>query len=153
MKLVRIIFVFLFIVLVAALSIFVYQAIVNGKNVPADVQNSPDYTIALRSAERVRFMELLVAAVLFPLAAFALAVAKLPRTSWLRNILAALAVFLIVFVAFAKYMESAFQNTFPTAPLPLTALQTAGTYAVAGILLVASVFLITERLHAWRVAK
>jgi hypothetical protein len=50
-------------------------------------------------------------------------------------------------------MESAFQNTFPNAPLPLTALQTAGVYAVAGILLVTTVLFITERLHAWSVAK
>lgn len=153
MKSVKVIFALLFIVFLGVLCFFVYEAIVNGKNVPAPVQNSPDYTIALRSVERVRFVELLIAAFLFPVVTFSLAVARLPRVSWLRNILGGLAVFLIVFVAFAKYMENSFQNTFPNAPLPLTALQTAGTHALGGIFLVTLVCFVTERIHAWRVAK
>jgi hypothetical protein len=152
-KSVRTLFALLFFILVVSLGVFVYQAIVHGKNVPADVQNSPDYTIALRSAERIRFIELGIAALIFPLVALALAFAKLPRVSWLRNILAGLAAFLVVFVVFARYMEGSFQNTFPTAPLPLTALQTAGTYAFGGIALVWFVFFVAERFHAWRVAK
>jgi hypothetical protein len=150
---VRFAFALLFLVFLGVLCFFIYQAIANTRNVPAEVQNSPDFTIALRSAERVRFVELLAAAVLFPITAYFLAIGGAPRASWLRNLLGAFFVFLLVFVVFAKYMESSFQNTFPSAPLPLTALQTAGFYAAGGILLVWLLFFATERIHAWRVAK
>ena len=153
MKAVRWLFVIIVLVFFLVLGTFVYHVFVNSKNVPADVQNSPDYTIALRVAERVRFLVFGISALIFPLVAFAMAYYRFPRTSWMRTLLAAGITFLPIFVLFAKQMENAFQQTFPSAPLPLTALQTAGMYDLVGILFTGALFFITERIHVWRVAQ
>ena len=140
-------------VFLSVVGYFIYLQFVNSKNVPQEVVSSPDYQIALAQAERLRIEALFLAPVVFLIAVFALSHYRLPRTSWLRTILAIAITFLPVFVVFSKLMEADFQRTFPGAPLPLSALLTITEFALGGIFMIGFVFFVTERIRVWRVAR
>jgi len=146
-------FIFFAIFFVLILGWFVYKSFRDSGNLSSDIVNSPDYTIALRNAERIRFLELGAAAVLFPGIVLLASMYRLPRLSWLRTLLAAAMAFLGLFVVCSLLMETTFQQTFPGAPLPLSALLTIALFGGSGILFSGTVFFAIERIHVWKVAR
>lgn len=152
-KVAKIGFIAFAIFLVHILGWFVYKSFRDSGNLSADIVNSTDYTIALRNAERIRFLEFAAAAVFFPGIVLLAATFRLPRLSWLRTLLAAAMAFLGLFAVCSVLMETTFQQTFPGSPLPLSALLTIALFGGAGILFSGTVFFAIERIHVWKVAR
>ncbi len=138
---------------VAVLLWFAYQQWRGAERVPPEVLNSPDYSIALSEALRVRIYEIFAGPLFFGIIIFALALTRAVIVSWLRTLLGAVIAFFLVWVIFAKLVEAEFQARFPGAPLPLGAVIEVALYGLGGILLGLFVFLVTERVYVWRLDK
>jgi hypothetical protein len=152
-NLARVAFVIILIGFIAVFSYFVYSSIANAGNVPKEIKETAEYPIAIADALKLRFVELPVAAILFPLIAFGMALGKLPSISWLRNLLAAALTVLLVFTIFSKLMEDRFRERFAGASLPLEGIQTAFDFCLVGVLFSFLIFFVTERIHVWRLGK
>jgi hypothetical protein len=153
----RFIGVVLVVVFFAWCAYFFYRAYEAEQRADPTVTNSEEHQLAVREAvaeaRRLRFLEYGAAAVLMPTIGYILAMFRFPRPSWLRNLLAAFAAFLVVFMLFSLWMEAVFQRMRPGYTLPISVMPTVIMWAIAGILSTIAVLLVAERVHVWRVTK
>lgn len=151
MRALRVFAVVVLVVFFLVLLWFAYRQWTGTKNIPPEVLNSPDYAIALAQALRLRIAEGIVAALLFSLTVFVVALYRLVVASWLRTLICAAGVLLLVWVAFCQLAEAEFQARLPGAPLPVEGLVTLLKFGIYGILYALLVFLLIERIHVARV--
>jgi small-conductance mechanosensitive channel len=131
----------------------------NSQHIPSEMRNSDDYKLAVEEAvadaQRLRFIEVGGAVLIFTLIGFVMAALKL-RPAWSRSLAAAFLAWLATLVIFATSMETKFHNSNEKVigtSMPFTAYETAIDYAAVGVVLAFAGYFLWERIHVWRVGQ
>lgn len=141
----------LVLLILAACGYYAYQYIDQAKNLPKDVLDSDDWKAAVNQVRGYRLGAFAACWLLLPLISFGLAWLKAPtRISWLRNTVAILLTFAIVFIVTTALMDGALAERNVSYVLPPSAIWDAIWYALIALLAMSVVLFVIERIYVRR---
>jgi hypothetical protein len=141
--------VLLVIAALAFLSLFRYWN--ESKSMPADLASRQEYTIAVGDVSRAVIAEPVVCFIVLPPVVWLLAlVGFFPRSSLIRNVLAAALVLLLVFSLFTVFMDGSLKNRDASYALPPSLLFSSLMWALVGVSVTAVLWFGIERWYVSR---
>lgn len=141
----------LLLLIVAAGGYYTYQYVDQAKNLPKEILDSDEWKTAVNQVRFYRYGELAGCWLLLPLISFGLAWLKVPtRISWLRNVVAILVTFAVVFIVTMALMHGALAERNASYVLPPSAIWDAIWYALSALLAMAVILFVIERIYVRR---
>jgi hypothetical protein len=138
-------------VIVAACGYYVHQYFDQAKNLPKDESGTDEWKVAVNQARHLRYGELPACWFLLPTISFALAGLKAPtRISWLRNAVAILVTFAVVFLVTTALMHGALAEKNASYVLPPSAIWDAIWFAASSLFVMSVILFTIERIYVNR---
>jgi hypothetical protein len=142
----------LLLVVLVACGYFLHQYFEQAKNLPKDESGTDEWKVAVNQARHLRYGELPACWFLLPAVSFALARLKAPtRISWLRNTIAILFTFAVVFLITTALMHGALAERNSSYVLPPSAIWDAIWFAASSLFVMALILFVIERIYVSKV--
>lgn len=137
--------------ILVACGYYALQYFDKAKNLPKDEAGTDEWKVAVNQARHLRYGELPACWFLLPAISFCLAKLKAPtRVSWLRNVVANLVTFSIVFLATTALMHGTLAERNASYILPPSAIWDAILFAASSLVVMSAILFTIERVYVAR---
>ena len=152
MKVASVLAVAILVLLVLMVGYSFYSYLSDAHRLPPDLETRQDWKEAVSEVRHYRYYEPLACFVLLATFSFLLAIAKLPRISWLRSTLAGLLTTASVYAGFYFVMNRDLRERDASFGLPPGAVWDTLVFALGGVVAAGTILFVIERVYVGRIA-